>query len=396
VVARAQPAEEPWLNPDVLKWAREWRGRTLEEAAMKVKKQPDDIAAWERGDKTPTVKQARALAAFYDRAFLELLLPEPPPLPEPVSLHDYRMHRQILPPSESWEFREIQGWAETQRINALDLYEEIGESPPEFPTSLFARPNDTPSSAAERIRQVLGFPVERQAGMTVEQARKLPDILRGLFESTGILTLKRTDLVKFRVRGICIAEFPLPVIVITKESPAAQAFTLIHELGHVVRRASGISGFIERRKNPLDIEGWCNKFAGAFLMPESYLRLLVGPVPLRPAASIADNTLKKYARSLSVSPHAMLVRMVDLGYVQADYYWKVKRPEFDSQEEEYTGGGRAVYYGSRYRAMQGDLYTGLVLDAWGTDRITNHNAAEFMGIKNIDHLYAIRDHFGDS
>ena len=101
MVARLQPAEEQWLNPEVLKWAREWRGRTLEEAAKKVGKQPDDIAAWERGDKTPTVKQARTLAAYYDRHFVELLLPEPPELPKPTSLPDYRTHRHtfFLPPT---------------------------------------------------------------------------------------------------------------------------------------------------------------------------------------------------------------------------------------------------------------------------------------------------------
>lgn len=392
MVARLQLTEDSWLNPDILKWAREWRGRTLEEAAKRVQKQPDDIAAWERGDKTPTVKQARALAAFYDRAFVELLLPEPPVLPEPVSLPDYRTHRQVLPPAEDWEFQEIQRWVETQRINALDLYDEIGETPPEFPESLFATMDDAPSALADRAREILDFPVEQQVVMTAEQARKLPDILRGLFESAGVLTLKRTDLAKFRVRGICLAKFPLPAIVFTKESPAAQAFTLVHEFAHVVLKASGVSGKLER--NAQAVERWCNQFAGAFLMPTRYVEALAGPHPLRPADSIADEELKRYARTLSVSPHAMLIRLVDLGHIHPDYYWTVKRPEFDQAEHDYRGGGRPEYYGSRYRNAQGDLYTGLVLEAWGMDRITNHNAAEFMGIRNIKHLDDIRDHFG--
>jgi hypothetical protein len=92
----------------------------------------------------------------------------------------------------------------------------------------------------------------------------------------------------------------------------------------------------------------------------------------------------------------MLIRLVDLGYVEADYYWNVKKPEFDKQEDRYKGGGRSEYYGSRYRAAQGDLYTGLVLEAWSSGRITNHNAAEFMGIKNLRHLDDVRDHFGDA
>jgi hypothetical protein len=40
------------------------------------------------------------------------------------------------------------------------------------------------------------------------------------------------------------------------------------------------------------------------------------------------------------------------------------------------------------------MYTGLVLEAWSSGIITNHNAAEFMGIKNIAHLEEIRSRFG--
>lgn len=53
--------------------------------------------------------------------------------------------------------------------------------------------------------------------------------------------------------------------------------------------------------------------------------------------------------------------------------------------------GRPKYYGSRYRSSLGNLYTGFVIEAWNSGRITNHSAAEYMGIKNFEHLFAIRD-----
>jgi hypothetical protein len=84
---------------------------------------------------------------------------------------------------------------------------------------------------------------------------------------------------------------------------------------------------------------------------------------------------------------------VELGYVKENFYWKVKRAHFVAQESSFKASGRSEYYGSRYRSSRGDLYTGLVLDAWSNGAITNHNAAEFMGIKNIAHLDAIRDRF---
>lgn len=392
----ATTTEQRWLNHDVLRWAREWRGRTLEEAAARAKKDVRVIEAWERGEKVPTVRQARDLVAYYGRPFLELLLPEPPELPAPVSLPDYRLHRGVQIPADDRELQLIQEWAETQRVNALDLYSEIGEEPPRFPESLFADMNDRPATVAAHAREMLDFPIEQQVEMTQAEARRLPAILRSLFESIGVLTLKETKLAKFGVRGICIAEFPLPVIVFSKESPSAQAFTLVHEFGHLLLRASGVSGEIERRRSASDVEGWCNRFTADFLMPPRYIETLMGAVPSRPVASIADTRLSELARSLRVSEHAMLIQLVNLGYVDDDYYWNVKKPEFDAREREYKGGGVSEYYGSRYRARQGDLYTGLVLEAWQTGRITNHNAAEYMGLtgQTLRHLAEIRDHFG--
>lgn len=99
------------------------------------------------------------------------------------------------------------------------------------------------------------------------------------------------------------------------------------------------------------------------------------------------------ASAFCVSRHAALVRLIELGYVSERFYWETKRAQFIEQENAFKGGGRAEYYGSRYRSSRGDLYTGLVLEAWSNGIITNHNAAEFMGIKNLAHLDDIRNRF---
>ncbi len=386
--------EDRWLNPAVLKWAREWRGRTLEEAANKAKKDVRVIEAWESGEKTPTVKQARDLAAYYDRPFLEFLLPEPPELPRPTSLPDFRMHRDVQPPSNDWDLQAELRWVESQRTNALDLYDEIGETPPEFPAELFASLKDSAERKADLTRSILQFPIERQVQLTRTEAGRLPGLLRGLIESVGVLTLRRTSLASLKVRGICIADFPLPAIVFTSETPTAQAFSLMHEFGHVLLKQSGVSGASDRTADTGTVEGWCNRFAAAFLIPAPYAAILAGSVPQHPAPTIEDSVLASYAKTLRVSPHAMLIRLVQLGYVERSYYWDVKKPEYDRQEAVKQGGGKPEYYGVRYRSMQGDLYTGLVLEAWGLGRITNHKAGEFMRIKNMSHLEDIRRHFG--
>jgi hypothetical protein len=109
--------------------------------------------------------------------------------------------------------------------------------------------------------------------------------------------------------------------------------------------------------------------------------------------AISDGDLVRLANRFAVSKHAMLIRLVSLGKVHSSFYWRVKRPQFLKEEEEYQGGGRSLYYGSRYRNTLGDTYTGLVIEALETGRIGALTAAEFMGIKNVQHLIDIKNNF---
>ncbi len=381
-------SNERWLNHKILGWARKRCERTLEEVAAKFKRSVEEIEAWESGARTPTVRQARELAKFYERPFLEFFLSSAPEIPEPQSIPDYRMHAGVTPPRETREVLDLQQWVETQRDNALDLLDEIGEDPPTIPDELFTTIEENPEYAAEGAREAIGYSPQEQLAIPKDKAAQLPTILRSRLEALGILTLKKTEMAKHGIRGICLAEFPLPVIAFSSEAPTAQAFTLSHELGHILVRDSGIIGSRQRTSPP--VEKWCDHFAAAFLMPAEQMDALVGDAPTSPAKTFPDDDLNRIAEMFRVSPHAMLIRLVHLGYVEEAYYWDVKKPQFDEAAKNFKQFGRAKYYGVRYKNAHGDLYTGLVLQAWATGRITNHNAAEFMGIKNLAHLFAIR------
>jgi Zn-dependent peptidase ImmA (M78 family) len=384
------------FNADMLRWAREWRGRSVDEVATKLKQPIEKIQAWESksSGEHPTVVQARTLAAFYERPFLEFFRATQPQVQEPQLVPDFRRPRDVkkLNAEQERDLKSIQSWAEAQRENALDLYNEIGEEPPVLPETVYSSVQSDPDAAASRTRGTLEFFLFEQTSIKSSQQRYLPNILRRKFEAAGILTFKRNELKSLSVRGICIFAEPLPVVVFSMESPAAQSFTLSHELAHVVLQESGIIGPVSKKSS--EIEKWCDQFAASFLMPKDAVREQVGPTPNKPADEIGDTDLAQYASYFRVSRHAMLIRLVHLGYVKPSFYWNFKKAQFDNEEKKFKQFGRAEYYGSRYKNTLGDLYTGLVLQAWSSGRITNHNAAEFMGIKNFAHLADIRDHFG--
>jgi transcriptional regulator with XRE-family HTH domain len=212
----------------MLRWVRDLAGKSIEQAAKRVSVREEQVADWESEvpTKAPTVRQARELAELYQVSYLEFFRPELPVLPDPKLIPDFRLFRAAADPSETKELKSIQLWAEVQRINALDLYAEVGEAPPPISKSLFTTTKATPEGVAEKAREALNFPIAQQIGRSTEGRRQIPGELRRRIEALGILTLRRTDIGSLRVRGFCIAIFPLPIIVIGSEAPTAQVFTL--------------------------------------------------------------------------------------------------------------------------------------------------------------------------
>lgn len=395
-MATAQKKERAPFNRDVLQWARERVRLSLDSAARGAGVTPEHIQRWETGADIPTVKQARRLANVYDVPFMELLSKEQPKIKALELVPDFRLHSGAEAPNEQYELILIQAEAEETRLNALDLYEILGLQPPVLDDSFYWSLGKDHEAAAAAVREALKLPMEEQYSRKGNDKAKFISSFRSYLERAGILTMKNSGLAVFGARGMCLFASPLPVLVFSKEAPTAQAFTLAHELGHVVLKESGISGPIgsaPSKTRARQVEDWCDGFAGAFLMPKGELTRVLQPVPRRPETSIDDGKIAVVANAFCVSRHAALVRLVELGYVDQDFYWRVKRPQFLQQEKDFKGGGRPEYYGSRFRSSRGDLYTGLVLEAWSNGMITNHNAAEFMGIKNLAHLDDIRNHF---
>ncbi|MCO5064351.1 MAG: XRE family transcriptional regulator [Rhizobiaceae bacterium] len=384
-------------NPRVMRWARERVNIAVEHAARRINVSPERVLAWEQGERkdAPTVRQARELAGMYGRPFLEFFSKDIPPVLPPALAPDFRFHRVAPSPTEAAALTEIQTYAEEIRLNAIDLLDLIGERPTAFRSDLYCSIEEDVDKAAARIRERIAFPVEIQTRMRSGKERDgFAGTLRRKLEGLGILVLKQSGLSRVRTRGICLYSETFPIIIFGNESPGGTAFTLAHEFAHILLRQSALSSYprFGNGTSLKKIEGWCNRFAAAFLMPAESVISFMGSFP-KGSRSIADGHLASVAARYAVSPHAALIRLVNLGYVQPAFYWRVKQPEFVKEEESYQSFGRAKYYGSRYRSSKGDLYTGLVLEAWNAGRITNHNAAEFMGIRNLDHLNDIRSNW---
>ena len=97
------------------------------------------------------------------------------------------------------------------------------------------------------------------------------------------------------------------ILVNNKDDPRARAFTLLHELGHLILAARG------ERVGPRT-ERWCESFAGKMLMPTKWLRDQWG-------ASVATTSLGRVhdvALAFRVTPRAAAVRVLRAGLVSSE------------------------------------------------------------------------------
>ncbi|MGH0213681.1 ImmA/IrrE family metallo-endopeptidase [Sinorhizobium meliloti] len=152
-------------------------------------------------------------------------------------------------------------------------------------------------------------------GITIEDQRDAKDakafytLCRKKIEDKGIYVLHASFPAEDG-SGFCLAHPEHPVIVINtkNQTRARRLFTLVHELAHVLMGKSGISDpFI--RKNA--IERRCNRFAGAFLVPRTFIRSLLKDIT--PAKHPDAEAVVWVSRRLKISQEASVLRLEQLG-----------------------------------------------------------------------------------
>jgi transcriptional regulator with XRE-family HTH domain len=142
-----------YANPEVLRWARESVGYTIEDAAEKIGVKRYTLYAVEEGAELLTLRQAEAAAEVYERSLATLLRPEPPQEEEQRAI----FRRLPGAPEPPWppEMRLLVRRIRERQDAAAQIYEELDESPL-WPATVarLRRPSD--SDLAVRARSMLG------------------------------------------------------------------------------------------------------------------------------------------------------------------------------------------------------------------------------------------------
>ncbi|MEX0496030.1 ImmA/IrrE family metallo-endopeptidase [Raoultella terrigena] len=259
-------------NPEIIKWARENSGLSLEEAAKKLNLKSSKqsgvsvLSDYESGQKEPTSKKIEEIARLYHRPLLTFYLSKPPIIQKKGE--DYRTAPDSMPLEANGNVDAIvRDIFVRQSIVREVLIDSDDAENKDFVGYLKGMPSI--ADASEYICKRFNIIISefRKQGTSHDAM----GYLRRQVESEGVFILLIGNLGSHHssvstnyFRGFAIADNIAPFIIINdNDAKAAWSFTLLHELAHILIGESGISGTSIAHK----IEKYCNDIASNILLP---------------------------------------------------------------------------------------------------------------------------------
>ncbi len=377
------------VNPSLLAWAREESGYALDKIAKRLNVKEEQVAAWEAGERQPTLRQVENLARFLHRPLSVFFMPRPPQM-APLAT-EYRRLPDVEPGHESPELRLALRQMLTRRENALNLMGELGEAIPEF--FLRAHLRESAAEVGQRLRLATGVELSTQLGWANEYEAWRQ--WRAAVERLGVLVFQFPKVSLSEVRGLALLRTPMPVAAVNgKEIPEARTFTLCHEVVHLMLAASNeeAPAARERRRGNewLDVERFAEIAASHALVPGDALREMIAQLGLQRAEWSIEN-VRRIAKKFRLTPLATATRLRESDFMTWAHYnqWRAQWQAYMAVLPPRSGGFATPMEKAVNRA--GRPFAQLVLEALSANRITSVDASRYLDLK-FEHFDKLRAH----
>ncbi len=386
------------INPEILEWARETSGLSIEDAATKVGLNSttkltaaEKLLAMESGKTRPTRKQLLKLADTYKRPLTLFYRNSPPERGDRGE--DFRTTTANISREQ------------TGRLNALlrDIKARQGmvrsivkddEDTKALPFIGSVSIDQSVAATTLQIRTLLGLDEATPPGVGKSSSDDLFNDLRIRLEAIGVFVLLAGNLGSHHTnisldvfRGFAIADSFAPFIVINdQDAKAARPFTLMHEFAHLLTGSTGVSGAPSTvsGSTPLaQVEKYCNDVAGEFLLPETSLSTMSKIDTIVEAQDIIINL----AQLFKVSQPMAAYRLMRLGHITNDLYselvaifyarWSINQQR--AREKATSSDGPSYYVVKKHRL--GNALINIVGRTLREGELTHTKAAKVLGVK---------------
>ncbi|WP_254526972.1 MULTISPECIES: ImmA/IrrE family metallo-endopeptidase [unclassified Sphingobacterium] len=324
------------INKEIIEWAISRNGNIVEDFYSKN----PNVKSWVEGEKFPTVKQLEAFTHKVHVPFGYMFLNAPPieelPLPffrtkgfktnNNFSLNVFHTV-QIIQERQDW----LTEYLEELNFDRLDFVGKFNL-------------NSDYHDIVEDIRKILKVD-KTWASEFSNWEDTLHHLIQRIEEIGIIVTFNgivgsntRRPLSVEECRGFVLVNKLAPFIFVNNaDAPAAQLFTLIHELAHIWLGYS--AGFNNENLLPADdpIEKLCDLTAAEFLVPEELLKS---------EWTKNNNNFQSLSRKFKVSPIVIARRAMDLNLINKTNFLEFYNnymSEYLKKKELSTPGGNYYY-----------------------------------------------------
>jgi Zn-dependent peptidase ImmA (M78 family)/transcriptional regulator with XRE-family HTH domain len=362
------------LNPEILKWARQSCGRTLEEVASSLNKEVETIIRWESGEESPTYVQLEKLAyKLYKRPLAIFFFPNPPREADPSQSFRTlpQMEMETLAPDTLFAIRE----AKAMQLTLLELNEGVNPSQHKILHDIVVKKNEAAGEVAAGLRTYLEVSLQEQM-----EWKSHDDALkrwREVVQQKGVFVFKRSFEQK-DISGFCLDDALFPVIYLNNgTSFSRQIFSLFHELSHLMLKSNSISKLDFRSIEALprqerETEYFCNKIASEFLVPSADFKERIKN------QIINENSIAKLANQYKVSREVIYRKLLQLNKIGKDQYEK-RRDEWNRDARR--GGGKGGNYYATQAAYLGDSFIKLAFSGYYQGKYSIEQLADHLNIK---------------
>lgn len=366
------------LNPNRLQWCMDTSDIDIARLSTKVSIAVATLEQAMASQAVLSVNQLEKLSRYFKCSLLFFL--------EPGDVQEQKIYSPQFrtinnqKPIHSPKLRAFIQRIEKQRKIYLGLLEDLDEPVKSDWLPDFTLSTDNIKQASSKVRQWLGLS-DTVSFDDLRQAVESKGIM--VFVSNGYNGQWQIDKNE-PIRGFSLFFDVLPIIVIKKQtSKGAQAFTLMHELAHLLLHKESVIDNDEDFYNYQGKEKEANEFAGNLLMPDAFLSQINVEQLLSLSVNEYDQHLVDFKNHWCVSVEAILVRLLKNHQIMEQHYQDYKQLKNRQREIERTKKSDAKPIPRSYRHrepvnMFGRPFVYAVFDSLHSQKITLAKASTYL------------------
>lgn len=374
------------INPDRIAWCCADHGITPEMLASELDIAKASMERVMAGEAGLTFGQLRKIADYFGRGVL-FFLETTPVSDELVHTAQFRTLANQKP-ELSAKLKGLIERVEQQRAIYLNLRDELKDS--EHPQ--FTPPDVAGLEIPEAARVAREW---LQLGATNDF-----DTYRAAVENKGILVFRsngyhgKWQIAKESpILGFTLYDANCPVIVIKKRFETQQAFTLMHELGHLLLHKTSSIDDEQDFQSHDGREREANAFAGHLLVPDDFLNQ-ISDADRPNDVSRFDEWLEASRKGWGVSGEMILRRLLDAGRLSTGQY-AAYRQWLGATVTLSADRGSRLYRHREPKHVFGNTFVRTVLDALDNRHITLAKASTYLDNLKISDLHQLERHLAD-